>query len=100
MGAATVHIQGENAFVRVDTCEHHVCPEGDVRLVIPIGVPGDPGQMTLAQFTTLANQYNAALQSFLSNEDAFNALGVGKEFVYAQGSPEAPQGVKGVTYAL
>ena len=99
MGAATIKIQGENAFVRVDSCEHHVCPEGDVNLLIPIGVQGDPGQMTLLQFTTLMNAYNAALQSFQTNEDAFNALGADKEFLYEQGSPEAQQGVKGVTYA-
>ena len=62
-------------------------------------VDGGPGQMNLAQFTALMNAYNAALLPFLTNELAFNTLGSGKEFVYAQGSPEAPQGIKAITYA-
>lgn len=72
-------------------------------------VDGGPGQMSLAQFTVLMNAYNAALPEFLTNADAFagidpdgnptTALGAGKEFIYAQGSPEAPQGIKAITYA-
>jgi hypothetical protein len=92
-------IQSENAFVIVEECDFRVRVQDDTMLIIPIGVQGDPGTMTLAQFTALANQYNAALQSFQTNEDAFNALGADMEFIYAQGSPEAPQGVKGITYA-
>lgn len=100
MGAdTTIRIEGDNAFVTVSDCDYNVCPEGDINLLIPIGVPGDSGLVTLAQFTALANLYNAALLSFLTNEDAFTALGAGKEFVFAQGSTEAPQGVKAITYA-
>jgi len=62
-------------------------------------VDSGPGQISLAQFTVLMNTYNATLLPFLTNEDAFNALGAEKEFIYAQGSPEAQQGVKGITYA-
>jgi hypothetical protein len=94
----TIRIEGENAFLTVSDCDYNVCPEGDVSLLIPIGVPGDSGLVTLAQFTALANLYNAALLPFLTNEDAFNALGAGKEFIFAQGSTEAPQGVKAITY--
>lgn len=95
----TIRIEGDNAFVTVSDCDYNVCSEGDINLLIPIGVPGDSGLVTIAQFTALANLYNAALLSFLTNEDAFTALGAGKEFVFAQGSTEAPQGVKAITYA-
>jgi len=99
MGAdTTIRIEGGNAFLTVSDCDYKVCPEGDVNLLIPIGVPGDSGLVTLAQFTALANLYNASLLPFLTNEAAFNALGAGKEFVFAQGSTEAPQGVKAITY--
>lgn len=95
----TIKIEGENAFVTVVGCDYNVCPEGDVNLLIPVGVQGEPGLVTLAQFTALQNAYNAALLPFLTNELAFNTLGSGKEFIYAQGSPEAPQGIKAITYA-
>ena len=61
-------------------------------------VDGGPGQMSLAQFTVLMNAYNAALQSFVSNDAAFAALGAGKEYLAAQGSFEASQGAKMVSY--
>lgn len=104
----TIKIEGENAFLTVGGCDYNVCPEGDVNLLIPVGVQGEPGLVTLAQFTALANAYNAALPEFLTNADAFvgidpdgnptTALGAGKEFIYAQGSTEAPQGIKAITY--
>lgn len=96
--SAFIMIEGENSFVTVSDCDYNFCQEGNVNLLVPIGVPGDSGLVTLAQFTALANLYNAALLPFLTNEDAFTALGAGKEFVFAQGSTEAPQGVKAITY--
>lgn len=79
------------------------CPTPTVKVnggvCVSVAVYPGGASMTLAQFTVLANAYNAALQSFLTNEAAHTALGAGKEFIYAQGSPEAPQGIKGITYA-
>ncbi len=84
MGAATIKIEGENAFVRVDSCEHHVCPEGDVNLIIPIGVPGDSGLVTLAQFTALMQLYNATLPSYASEEEAIaDGKVAGDEWLWA-----------------
>lgn len=88
------------------------CPTPTVkiggRVCVSVAVYQGSGNMVLAQFTVLMNAYNAALPEFLTNEDAFNgvdpdgnpttALGAGKEFIFAQGSPEAPQGVKAITY--
>lgn len=108
MGFATIKIEGENAFIRVDEREARVCPDGDVKIIVPVGVQGDSGLVTLSQFTALMNAYNAALPAFLTNSDAFSgidpdgnpttALGAGKEFVYAEGSTEAQQGLKAITY--
>jgi len=62
------------------------------------GEQGTPGVTTIAQFTVLMNEYNAALNSYLTNEEAFNALGVGKEYLYQSGSMEGQQGTKMITY--
>lgn len=62
------------------------------------GEQGTPGVTTLAQFTSLMNEYNAALTSYLTNEAAFTALGVGKEYLYQSGSTEGQQGTKMITY--
>ena len=88
------------------------CPTPTVKVnegvCVSVAVYPGGAAMTLAQFTVLANAYNAALPEFLTNSDAFSgvspdgsptaALGAGKEFVFAQGSTEAPQGVKAITY--
>lgn len=43
MGFATIKIEGENAFIRVDEREARVCPDGDVKIIVPVGVQGAPG---------------------------------------------------------
>lgn len=98
MGSATIEIQGENAFVRVDSCEYKVCPEGEVKLIIPVGVQGDSGLATLAQFVVLQNLYNATLLPFTSNAVAFAILGAGKEYIAGPGNFEIAQGAKMITY--
>lgn len=84
MGSGIVTIQKEAAIVMVEDSCHRVCPTGDTRLLIPVGVQGDPGQMTLAQFTVLMNAYNAALPSYPSEEAAaLGGLVSGDEFIWS-----------------
>lgn len=55
-------------------------------------------KMTQAQFNVFMAAYNASLVGYTSNQEAFNALGAGKEYKAAQGNTEAAQGTKMITY--
>ena len=81
---AILDIKQENAFVMVDECDFRVRVQDDTRLIIPIGIPGDPGTMTLAQFTALMVQYNAALPRYPNEEAAaLDGLVSGDEFIWS-----------------
>lgn len=92
-----IEINGQNAFIRVNTDKFNVCPEGDVRIIVPVGIPGGGGT-TYADFIGFMATYNAALLPFLTNQAAFNSLGLGKEYIAGQGNTEAAQGTKMITY--
>ena len=77
-------------------CTHGI--QDEVKIIVPVGVQGDSGLVTLIQFTTLQNAYNAALLPFTSNAAAFAILGAGKDYVAGPGNVEIAQGAKMITY--
>lgn len=61
-------------------------------------VVNEAGTINNSIFAGLMQYYNDNLLPFLTNEEAFNELGSGKEYILAQGSTEGQQGAKMITY--
>lgn len=82
-----IEVKGQNAFVRADTNLYNVCPDGEVRIIVPVGIQGPAGgtsAMNLVQFTVLMKQYNASLLKFPDEASARGAgLVSGDEFIWS-----------------
>lgn len=106
----SIEIQGENAFVTVDEFEYtitqddtgyRVSPQDDTQLIIPIGVQGNPGLVTLLQFTNLMDAYLASLEicdsdnmtSGTGNSAEDAGVAIGEFYMTAENHLDAPGGL-------